>query len=74
MAYKGRNIEIKVKPCQDGAIKMIADACGDVKAANNNFILDKTMCDDSDSSSENVSVDSRDHLFTNLIVQEKVFR
>jgi hypothetical protein len=74
MACKSINIKIKVKPHQDGAFKMIADACDEVKAANS---LDKTVYDDSDSSnniSENISYGSRKHLFTNLIVQEKVFQ
>jgi hypothetical protein len=77
MACKSRNIEIKVKTCQDDAFKMIADACGEVKAGNNDSSLNKTMCDDSDSSnniSENVSVGSINHLFTNLIVQGKVIQ
>lgn len=77
MACKSRNIEIKEKACQDGAFKMIADACGEVKAANNDSSLDKIMFDDNDSSnniSENVSIGSRNHLFRNHIVQEKVFQ
>jgi hypothetical protein len=50
---------------------MIADACGEVKASNSDSSLDRTMCDDSGSSnniSENVSVGSRNHLLTNLVV------